>query len=48
MVDDELLALFGMAAHHLFKEAYWRETGVWVGDEFPHDELGQADDYEET
>lgn len=34
--DDGLLSLFGMVAEHLFKEAYWRETGVWLGEEAPH------------
>lgn len=37
--DDGLLALLGMTAHHLFKEACWRETGEWLGDERPHGEL---------
>jgi hypothetical protein len=37
--DDGLLALLGMVAVHLFKEAYWRETGQWLGDEVPHDDL---------
>jgi hypothetical protein len=36
--EDGLLALFGMAAMHLFKEAWWRETGRWLGQEYPHDE----------
>lgn len=35
--DDGLLALFGMVAEHLFKEAWWREHGEWLGDEFPHE-----------
>lgn len=34
--DDGLLALLGMAGMHLFKEAFWRETGEWLGDEAPH------------
>jgi len=34
--DDGLLALFGMAAVHLLKEAWWREHGEWIGDEAPH------------
>lgn len=34
--EDGLLALFGMVTAHLFKEAYWRETGEWLGDEAPH------------
>lgn len=37
-VEDGLLALFGIAAHHLFKEYWWRETGEWLGEEAPHDE----------
>jgi hypothetical protein len=46
---DGLLSLLGMAAHHLFKEAWWRETGgrdggEWLGDEYPHGELTDADD----
>jgi hypothetical protein len=24
---------------HLFKEAYWRETGEWLGQEAPHEPL---------
>ncbi len=35
-VDKGLLALFGIAAHHLFKEGWWRETGQWLGQEAPH------------
>ena len=37
--EDGLLALFGMVAVHLFKEAYWRESGEWLGDEAPHSPL---------
>lgn len=37
-VDDGLLALFAIAADHLFKEAWWRETGEWLGEEAPHDD----------
>jgi len=33
---DGLLALFGMVTEHLFKEAWWREHGEWLGDEHPH------------
>ena len=36
--EDGLLALFGMVTMHLFKEAWWRETGAWLGDEYPHTE----------
>jgi len=41
--EDGLLALFGMTAEHLFKEAWWREHGEWLGDEAPHGELVFAD-----
>ncbi|MEO3936820.1 hypothetical protein V3N99_08690 [Dermatophilaceae bacterium Soc4.6] len=34
--DDGLLRLFGMVQTHLLKEAWWRESGQWVGDEAPH------------
>lgn len=37
IADDGLLALFGMAAEHLFKEAWWREHNEWLGEEHPHD-----------
>lgn len=36
--EDGLLVLFGMIAEHLFKEAWWREHGEWLGEEYPHDE----------
>jgi hypothetical protein len=38
VADQGLLALFGIAAHHLFKEGWWRETGEWLGEEAPHGE----------
>jgi hypothetical protein len=25
-----------MIAEHLFKEAWWRERGEWIGEEYPH------------
>lgn len=37
MPEDGLLALIDHARVHLFKEAYWRETGRWPGPEAPHD-----------
>lgn len=37
-VEDGLLALFGIAAHHLFKEHWWREHDEWLGEEAPHDD----------
>lgn len=47
--DDGLLTLFGMIAHHLFKEGWWRETGgfnggEWLGDQCPHGPLTDAND----
>lgn len=42
--DDGLLMLFGMVAEHLFKEAYWRETSVWLGEEAPHSPKGSPDE----
>jgi hypothetical protein len=35
--EDGLLALIDHTRVHLFKEAYWRETGIWAGSEAPHD-----------
>jgi hypothetical protein len=42
--DDGLLALLGMTSAHLFREAWWRETGEWLGPEAPHGELKPEDD----
>jgi hypothetical protein len=36
VAEDGLLALFGMASEHLFKEAFWREHHQWLGEEYPH------------
>lgn len=33
---DGLLMLILMTTIHLFREAWWRETGEWVGEEVPH------------
>jgi hypothetical protein len=41
--EDGLLALIGMIAHHLFKEAWWREHREWLGDEHPHGDLDDED-----
>lgn len=35
---DGLAQLLDMIAVHLFKEAWWRESGEWLGDEAPHDQ----------
>ena len=41
--DEGLLALIQYARVHLFREAYWHETGgpedgIWAGDETSHDD----------
>jgi hypothetical protein len=33
---DGLAELITLISIHLFKEAYWRETGEWLGPEAPH------------
>ena len=34
--EDGLLVLIGMTTAHLFREAWWRETGEWLGPEVGH------------
>lgn len=34
--EDGLLALVRHVQLHLFKEAWWRESGEWIGEEAPH------------
>ena len=34
---DGLAELIAHVRIHLFKEAYWRETGEWLGPEAPHE-----------
>jgi hypothetical protein len=34
--DEGVAVLLGMAAVHLFKEAWWRDTREWLGEEAPH------------
>jgi hypothetical protein len=36
--DEGLLGLVRYAQVHLFKEAYWRRYGEWLGEEAPHGE----------
>lgn len=36
MWDDGLLQLLGLVRLHLFREAYWRESGEWLGPEVTH------------
>ncbi len=42
--EDGLVQLIGMIETHLFKEAYWRETGEWLGEEGPHGDQVVRDD----
>lgn len=37
--EDGLAELIGHVIVHLFKEAWWRETGEWLGEEAPHASL---------
>jgi hypothetical protein len=37
--EDGLLHLLVLIEAHLFREAWWRETGEWLGPERPHDEI---------
>jgi hypothetical protein len=34
--EDGLLVLINHIQAHLFREAWWRETGEWLGPEAPH------------
>jgi hypothetical protein len=34
--EDGLLVLLGLIVAHLFREAWWRETGEWLGPEASH------------
>ena len=34
--EDGLLVLLGLIEAHLFREAWWRETGEWLGPEAEH------------
>ena len=34
--ENGLLALIGLVIAHLFREAWWRETSEWAGEEVPH------------
>jgi hypothetical protein len=36
--QDGLLQLIIHARVHLFKEAWWRETDEWLGEQAPHEE----------
>ncbi len=34
--EDGLVPLLGLTAVHLLREAWWRDTGEWLGPEAPH------------
>lgn len=36
VLEDGLAHLLGLTALHLFREAWWRDTGEWLGPEAPH------------
>lgn len=36
VLEDGLLMLLGLITAHLFREAWWRETGEWLGPEVGH------------
>lgn len=40
--EDGLVALLGHIAAHLFREAWWRETGEWPGPEASHSPIEPA------
>jgi hypothetical protein len=42
--EDGLADLIEMTRPHLFREAYWRETGVWLGSEVHSDGEGKGSD----
>lgn len=44
---DKLLALVGIIARHLFKEAWWRETGEWLGLAVGHGQKTENPDKEQ-
>ncbi len=37
--EDGMLHLLVLVEAHLFREAWWRETGEWLGPEHPHGEI---------
>ncbi len=40
--SDGLPALLACIRTHLVREAWWRETGEWVGDQAPHEDTSKA------
>jgi hypothetical protein len=43
VAGDGLVELIAQIRIHLFKEAYWRETGEWLGPEAPHAPLSDRE-----
>jgi hypothetical protein len=44
VVNDGILRLLGLTTTHLFREAWWRDTGEWLGPEYDH--VGRVKDLE--
>ena len=40
--SDGLVDLLGYIAIHLFREAWWRETGEWLGPELIHSNISSV------
>ena len=40
--EDGLVTLIGHVAAHLFREAWWRETGEWLGLEVEHSNISST------
>jgi hypothetical protein len=40
--SDGLLTLIEMTRVHLFKEAWYRETGAWLGEEVSHQQRARS------
>jgi hypothetical protein len=46
--SDGLAALITHVRIHLFKEAYWRETGEWLGPDAPHQAAKERDPQDDS
>jgi hypothetical protein len=44
--EDGLLALLNLIQAHLFREAWWREYGEWLGPQAPHAPPKEQEDSE--
>jgi len=48
VLRDGLLCLLGMITAHLFREAWWRETGEWLGPTAAHGDSKVTDDLDQS